>query len=182
MKKTFSLIAFLFVCYTSYAQNDGPQEVTPQILQKIKANIERQIPAFKQKMSNNGYNPDEIEFAIDTFRIEQLASKRMDIDYSTYSMNEATIELTASYDKLLNKYYNKLLKALKPEDQKILITAQRAWLVYREAEIKLINTMIKDEYSGGGSIQSTLQVGSYSSLIVERTKDIFNYYNSIVKE
>jgi hypothetical protein len=42
--------------------------------------------------------------------------------------------------------------------------------------------MIKDEYSGGGSIQSTLQVGSYSSLIVERTKDIFNYYNSIVKE
>jgi hypothetical protein len=42
--------------------------------------------------------------------------------------------------------------------------------------------MIKDEYSGGGTIQSTLQVGSYSSLIVERTKDIFNYYNSIVRE
>jgi uncharacterized protein YecT (DUF1311 family) len=182
MKKIFSLIAYFFISYATFAQNSGPQEVTPQILQKIKANIERQIPAFKQKMSNYGHNPDEIEFAVDTFRIEQLASKRMDIDYSTYSMNEATIELTASYDKLLNKYYNKLLKALKPEDQKILITAQRAWLVYREAEIKLINTMIKDEYSGGGTIQSTLQVGSYSSLVVERTKDIFNYYNSIFKE
>jgi len=182
MKKIFSLIALLFVCYTSYAQNDGPKEVTPQVLQKIKANIERQIPAFKQKMSNNGHNPDEIEFAVDTFRIEQLASKRMDIDYSTVSMIEATTELTASYDKLLNKYYNKLLKALKPEDQKVLIVAQRAWLVYREAETKLVDTMIKDEYSGGGSIQSLLAVGSYSSLVVERTKDIFNYYNSIFKE
>ena len=182
MKKIFSLIAFLFVCYTSYAQNDGPQEVTPQVLQKIKANIEKQIPALKQRMLNRDLNVDEIEFAIDTFRIEQLASKRMAIDYSTYSMNEATIELTASYDKLLNKYYNKLLKSLKPEDQKILISAQRAWLVFQQAEIKLIDTMIKEEYSGGGSIQSTLQVGSYSSLVVERTKDIFNYYNSIVKE
>ena len=91
MKKIFSLIAFLFVCYTSYAQNDGPQEVTPQVLQKIKANIERQIPALKQRMLNRDLNVDEIEFAIDTFRIEQLASKRMAIDYSTYSMNEATI-------------------------------------------------------------------------------------------
>jgi hypothetical protein len=109
MKKVFSLIAFLLVGFASFAQNNGPQEVTPQILQKIKANIERQIPAFKQKMLNDGHNPDEIEFAVDTFRIEQLASKRMDIDYSTFSMNEATIELTASYDKLLNKYYNKLL-------------------------------------------------------------------------
>jgi uncharacterized protein YecT (DUF1311 family) len=90
--------------------------------------------------------------------------------------------LTASYDKLLNKYYNKLLKALKPEDQKILISAQRAWLVYREGEIKLINTMVKDEYSGGGTIQSLRAVGSYGSLVVNRTKEIFEYYDSIIKE
>jgi uncharacterized protein YecT (DUF1311 family) len=182
MKKVFALLSFLFVSYTSFAQNDGPKEITPQVLQKIKATIERQIPAFKQRISNNELSPDQIEFSVDTFRIEQLASKRMEIDYSTYSMIEATVELTASYDKLLNKYYNKLLKALKPEDQKILISAQRAWLVYREGEIKLINTMVKDEYSGGGTIQSLRAVGSYGSLVVNRTKEIFEYYDSIVKE
>jgi uncharacterized protein YecT (DUF1311 family) len=182
MKNIFSLIAFLFVCYTSYAQNDGPQEVTAQVLQNLKASIERKIPAFRQKLLREEMSPDQIEFSIDTFRIEQLASKRIDINYSTYSMIEATTELTASYDKLLNKYYNKLLKALKPEDQKVLIGAQRAWLVYREAEIKLVDTMIKDEYSGGGTIQSLRAVGSYSSFVVNRAKEIFNYYDSLVKE
>ena len=81
----------------------------------------------------------------------------------------------------MNKYYGKLMKLLKPEDKKILITAQKAWLVFRDAEIKLIGTMTDDQYSGGGTIQSNIRMGQYSSLVVERTKDIFNYYNGIIK-
>ncbi|WP_291143123.1 lysozyme inhibitor LprI family protein [Flavobacterium sp. UBA7680] len=106
----------------------------------------------------------------------------MDIDYSTAGMNITVDELTTGYDKLMNKYYNKLMKSLKPEDKKVLITAQKVWLAFRDSEIKLIGTMTEDQYSGGGTMQSNIRMGQYSSLVVERTIDIFHYYNGIVKD
>jgi uncharacterized protein YecT (DUF1311 family) len=106
----------------------------------------------------------------------------MDIDYSTLGMNITIEEMTASYDRLMNKYYNKLLKALKSDDQKTLINAQRAWLAYRDAEAILIGTMIQEEYSGGGTIRSNIAVSSYAELVVKRTIEIFNYYDGIIKD
>jgi len=182
MKRLIPLLTFCFAVNFSFGQNDGPKEITPQILQKLKADIEKQIPAFKQKLSLQDLTVDQIEFSLDTFRIEQLVSKRIDIDYSTVGMNTTVEAMTTSYDKLLNKYYNKLLKALEPEDQKVLINAQRAWLAYRDAETKLIWTMTKEEYSGGGTIQSNIAIGSYADLVVRRTIEIFDYYNSIIKD
>lgn len=157
------------------------QEISPEILKKIEAEVEVQIPKLKLRLSKQELNVDEIEFKIDTFRIETIASKRMEIDFSTTGMNITVDESTTSYDKLMNKYYGKLMKLLKPEDKKILITAQKAWLLFRDAELKLIGTMTDDQYSGGGTIQSNIRMGQYSSLVVERTKDIFNYYNGIIK-
>jgi uncharacterized protein YecT (DUF1311 family) len=106
----------------------------------------------------------------------------MDIDYSTVGMNITVNEMTSTYDKLMNRYYNKLLKILKPEDKKILVTAQKAWITYRNAETKLIGTLTKEEYSGGGSIQSNIATGSYSDLVVKRAIEIFNYYNGVIKD
>ena len=149
------------------------QEISPEISKKIEAEVEVQIPKLKLRLSKQELNADEIEFKIDTFRIETIASKRMEIDFSTTGMNITVDESTTSYDKLMNKYYGKLMKLLKPEDKKILITAQKAWLLFRDAELKLIGTMTDDQYSGGGTIQSNIRMGQYSSLVVERTKDIF---------
>lgn len=181
MKQILSLIIFLIYGLFASAQNNGPREVTPQVLQKIKAEVEKMVPAFKQQLVSKEFTADEIEFSLDTFRIEQILNKRMDVDYSTVGMNNTVDDLTASYDKLMNKYYNKLMKALKPEDQKVLLAAQKAWLAYRDAETKLIGTMTKDEYSGGGTIQSNIATGSYSDLIVKRTLAIFNYYDGMIK-
>ena len=114
--------------------------------------------------------------------LKSIASKRIEIDYSTSGMNISVDELTNPYDKLMNKYYNKLMKLLKPEDKKVLITAQKAWLAFRDAELNLIGTMTEEEYSGGGTIQSNIRVGSYSTLVSERTIEIFNYYNGITKD
>ena len=174
-------MTFFIAEHRSFAQNDGPKEITPQVLQKIKADIEKQIPTYKLGLSKNDLSVDQIEFSVDTFRIQQLLTKCMEIDYSTVGMNAAVDEMTTAYDKLMNKYYNKLLKALKPEDQKVLINAQRAWLAYRDAEAKFIGTMTKDEYSGGGTIQSTIAVNSYSDLVTKRAVEIFNYYDGIIK-
>ena len=182
MKRLILLTILALAGHVSFGQNDGPKEITPQILQQLKSDIEKQIPAFKQKLSKQDLTAELIEFSLDTFRIEQLVSKRMDIDYSTLGMNITIEEMTASYDRLLNKYYNKLLKALKSDDQKTLINAQRAWLAYRDAEAILIGTMIQEEYSGGGTIRSNIAVSSYAELVVKRTIEIFNYYDGIIKD
>lgn len=89
--------------------------------------------------------------------------------------------MTSSYDQLLNKYYNRLLKLLQPQDKTALIAAQKAWLQFRDAESKLIRTLSKDEYSGGGTIQSNIVTNSYADLVVKRCIDIFNYYDNIIK-
>lgn len=180
--KTFLLSMIIcFIGNVALGQN-SPKEITPEILKKIKAEVEAQIPKLKLKLSKQELNPDEIEFKIDTFRIETIASKRMEIDYSTTGMNITVDELTISYDKLMNKYYGKLIKLFKPEDKKNLITAQKAWLVFRDAELNLIGTMTDNQYSGGGTIQSNIRMGQYSSLVVERTIKIFRYYNGIIKD
>jgi uncharacterized protein YecT (DUF1311 family) len=170
-----------FIANITLGQN-SPKEISPEILKKIKAEVEVQIPKLKLKLSKQELNADEIEFKIDTFRIETIASKRMEIDYSTTGINITVDELTISYDKLMNKYYGKLMKLLKPEDKKILFTAQKAWLVFRDAELNLIGIMTDDQYSGGGTIQSNIRMGQYSSLVIERTIEIFNYYNRIIKD
>ena len=164
------------------AQNDGPTNVTPEMLQKIKAAVEIQVTKYRQGIAKKDYTADRVDFSVDTFRIERIVAKRIEADYSTMGTTEAVSDGTEAYDKLMNKYYNKLLKLLKPEDKKVLIAAQKAWLQFRDAEFKLIGIMGKDEYSGGGSIQSNIAVDTYSELIVKRTVDIFNYYDNAIKE
>lgn len=181
MKSLLLGFAFFFIGYFSFGQNDGPKEITPQVLQKLKADIEKQMPGFKKQLSSRELTADQMEFAVDTFRIEQLVSKRMDIDYSTQGMNKTVQEMTKSYDSLMNKYYTKLLRALKPEDKQVLIKAQKSWLIYRDAEAKLIGVMTKIEYTDGGTIQSNFAVGAYADLVVRRAIAIFNYYDGIVK-
>lgn len=181
MKSLLFILIFFFAGYFSFGQNGGSKEITPTLLRKLKADIEKQIPEFKKQLSARELSADQMEFAVDTFRIEQLVSKRMDIDYSTQGMNKTFQEMTKSYDSLMNRYYTKLLRALKPEDKRVLMNAQKSWLVYRDAEAKLIGSLTKIEYSGGGSIQSNIAVGAYADLVVRRAIVIFNYYDSIVK-
>lgn len=178
MKLYLSLLVFLLGIFSASAQ----QELTPAILKKILAEADQEAAAFKQTLNTEDRSADWIEFTIDTFRITTINNKRMDVDFSTQGMNETVMETAAAYDKLMNKYYNKLLKWLKPEDKKVLVTAQKAWLAFRDAERKLIGVTRKDEYSGGGTIQTNIYTGMYESMIEARAIDIFNYYDEIVKE
>lgn len=178
------LLLFIAVSFglSSYAQSEKPQPVTPESLKALKADVEKQIPEFKQKLTNEKLTKTQIEFSVDTFVIERLAAKRMDVDYSTSGMNNAMIAQADSYDKLMNKYYNKLLEKLKKEDKKTLITAQKAWVAYRNAETQLIWAMTKKEYSGGGTIQTNIANASYSDIVVRRTLEIFKYYKAVLGE
>ena len=180
MKHAVSLALVLVFSISAFAQSDRPKELTPLILSKIKADVDKDAITFKQTLSKKDLSASEITFSVDTFKVEQIAAKRMEVDYSTAGMNNTMNDRAASYDKLLNKYYKILLAALKPADKATLIATQRSWINYRDAESKLIYTMGKQEYSGGGTIQSNIASTAYADLVVERTLKIFNYYNSIV--
>ncbi len=181
IKIVLLFLPLFWVVQPLFSQSDGPRAITPQILENIKVTVEKQVIAFEKTLSNQDMTVDAIEFAIDTFRIEQILLKRIDIDYSTAGMNNSIREMESSYDKLMNKYYNKLLKILRSDDRKILIAAQKSWLVYRDAEAKLIGTITDPAYSGGGTMQSNIARGNYADLVVRRTIQIFQYYLSVIE-
>jgi len=175
-------LSFSLISFCQEKENKEIRELTPAILQDIKADIEIKAIQFKSTLSTVEMTPDQIEFSVDTFKIEQTALKKVDIDFSTAGMNKATNDLTASYDTLLNKYYQKLLTSLSIEDKNVLIVAHRAWMSFRDAEAKLIWTMTKDVYSGGGTIQSNIATDSYSYLVKQRALEMYRYYDSIIKK
>lgn len=177
-------LSILFCAFwtSSKSQSSEPQAITAQMIEQFKADIEKSVPALKLEYAKQELNADEVEFSVDTFRIEQLAAKKIAINYSTLGMNTAVNDLTESYDQLMNKYYNRLLKLLEPEDKKILIHAQQSWLSFRDAEEKLVIALTNKTYSGGGTIQSIIATGSYSELVTKRCIKIFSYYNNIIKK
>lgn len=183
MKQFRLLLVLLLTSLAAWAQPGDPQEVTPELLKKIKADAEVAAQQFRKTLpDSDGWSEERKEFAVDTFKIEYIVSRRMDLDYSTQGMNMTVIESTEAYDKLLNKYYNKLMAILAPEDKKVLQTAQRAWLVYRDAERKLIGLLRNDKYSGGGTIQSNISVGRYATIVEARVFRLFDYYDEVIKE
>lgn len=178
MRPILLLTVLLAVILPAAAQ----EELTPAKLKQILAEADRETAVFKKNLRREDYSDDWVEFTADTFRISLINNKRMDVDFSTQGMNETVMETAAAYDKLMNKYYNKLLNWLKPEDKKVLVAAQRAWIAFRDAEKKLIGVTRKEEYSGGGTIQSNIYTGMYESMVEARAIEIFNYYDELVKE
>jgi uncharacterized protein YecT (DUF1311 family) len=93
-------------------------------------------------------------------------------NYTTFGMVHSTNDATADYDKLLNKYYKLLISKLSESDKEILRTAQRNWISFRDSEIKLIETMSKEDYSGGGTIQQLIVSGRINALTKERVIEL----------
>jgi uncharacterized protein YecT (DUF1311 family) len=151
-------------------------EVTPQLQKKIKADVEKLIPQFKKKLETEKLNQVQTEFEIDTFRVERFMDKWIELDYTDAGMSDGTYTGAKLYDSLLNKYYKKLLAVFKPDDKKVLIQAQKAWLLFRDSEYKLVETISKDEYSGGGTMQQLIESAEYLNLVKTRTIAIFLHY------
>lgn len=182
MTRYLLFLALLLTTICTYAQqNDGPTAVTPEIEKKINAEIEKALSALMKKYEKaNSERTDRfdegIKFVADTFRIEEFHRKYMQIDYSTVGMNNATYAAAAKYDALLNKYYKLLSARLKPADRATLLAAQRSWIAYRDNEDKLYNMLGQREYSGGGTIQSTIAASRYFEIVKARVLQLFEYY------
>lgn len=166
----------------SFSQsNDGPVEVTLAIEKKINQEISSEAASLKNELTNDKESTTSIEFTLDTFRIERYSEKYMAYDYSTAGMCNATLDAAKKYDSLLNKYYKKLLAVLKNNDKDVLVNAERSWVVFRNNELKLLETLTNDEYSGGGTIQRIIFASEYLDIIKQRALAIYDYYLDVKK-
>ena len=172
------LILFGIILFNSFAYSQDikdPIEVTPLLEKKIAQETEREANLLKAYLTEKGESKLSVEFALDTFRIEKYSGKYMEYDWSTAGMRTATFEAARKYDSLLNKYYKKLLAVLQGSDKQVLLQAQKAWIAFRDSELKLISTISKDEYSGGGTIQQLTDTSEYFTLIMNRTITIYQH-------
>lgn len=183
--KYLLILLFLSTHTTTHAQQSGPRAITPADRARIQSKVEKEAQQLRLALTGkDGWetSAEAIAFTLDTFRINTTAALEMEIDYSTVGMVEATTRSTKAYDQLLNKYYTKLLAKLSPTDKQALIKAQRAWISFRDAEQALIVTMAQDQYSGGGTIQQLNMASAFSSLVIRRTIEIFQYYNDMARQ
>lgn len=176
-------ILLLAVPALLHAQAEGPREITPQELTTMKKEVEEEALSYQKALdSAAAFSVTQIEFMTDTFRINRLANRMTDIDYSTYGINQAIDQSVKAYDKLLNKYYQRVLEKLKGDDRNVLIEAQRKWLAFRDAELHLLGVLTKDEYSGGGTMQSNILGASYADRIVNRVVELFSMMEGMQKQ
>lgn len=176
--KNLLLFHILLFVFKGFCQpTNGPVEITPAIRAKINQAIIKSVERRKQELLKAEESEQTIEFTLDTLRVEILMAKTMEYDYSTVSMNDASYYAARQYDSLLNKYYKRLLSVLKVADKNTLIKAQKAWIVFRDSEMKLVDTMSKEEYSGGGTVQQLIDSSAYLAFIKSRAVALFEHYS-----
>jgi len=173
MKAIITIVSALLFFITAKGQTTA---ITPGLQQKLQQAIELQVPAFKKKLENKKLNAEIIAFSIDTFRIERLLGRSVELNFSDFSMRDAGYSAAVGYDSLLNKYYKKLLNTLKGDDKKVLQQAQKNWISFRDSETKLVETISKDEYSGGGTMQQLAESSMYLDIVRSRVLAIFSHY------
>ena len=173
------LFMFLILFRLTAFSQDQPLEVTPEIQKKISAEIDIAVLKLQKELKKDQQSALQIEFAADTFRVEKYAELYTQYDYTTAGMVTSGYQAAHAYDSLLNKYYKKLLGSLKTNDKAILTQAQKAWITFRDAEEKLIFTVSKDEYSGGGTVQQLIDTSEYLELIKKRVIQIFEHLDRV---
>jgi Uncharacterized protein conserved in bacteria len=176
MKYIILVLGVLIYLSSNEQDSKTPIEVTPQVEKQFKQKVEREVPAFKKQLELNKENEVQIEFSVDTFRIEHFIRLWEESVITDSDEAQASYAGAWLYDSLLNKYYKKLLLTLKPEDRQILQQAQRAWITFRDNESKLVDLISKDEYSGGGTKQRLTESYLYLLRVKNRTIEIFDHY------
>lgn len=178
MKNVLILLLILFGTLAN-----AQSEITKTKLIEIKSQIEKEVVKLKDSLTKAGGDYTtalDIEFKTDVYRIEKLADKKIQIDFSTAGMTNAVFELNDNYDKLLNKYYAILMKKLNSKDQDKLKASQRNWLKFRDSEIELIGIISKEEYTGGGTIQSNIRASRICDLTRDRVIEIKEHLNQFL--
>ena len=162
---------------------NAQRKINEKDILKINKEIETEISILKDSLNNFEKNitPIDLEFKTDIYKIEKLAEKKININYSTIGMSNTVFELEKNYDKLLNKYYKILVEKLNSEDKEKLKKSQKNWLNFRNSERILVGIISKTQYSGGGTIQSNIRAGKICEITKKRVYEIKEYIDQFIE-
>lgn len=73
--------------------------------------------------------------------IDKAMGRCIDKDSSTAGMSDCIHAAAQSWDRELNKNYNRLMTKLSAKQKRALKTAQLEWIKYRDTEYELINAV-----------------------------------------
>jgi uncharacterized protein YecT (DUF1311 family) len=96
--------------------------------------------------------------------IDQRMEAAMEKDSSTAGMVQAVSKAAKEWDKEMNDLYQDLKKSMKTDEWADLVTAQKAWIAYRDAQTK----SIVETY---GHMDGTMYIPMSASDVMELTKD-----------
>ncbi len=82
-------------------------------------------------------------------------------------MNQTAIDSYKIVDAELNKVYNELLKTLSAKEKKLLITAQKSWIKFRDSHC----TFEAEEFDGG-SIQPLILITCKEECTKKRIEEL----------
>lgn len=168
--RLFVVVVLTIVANASFAQ----EQLTPQKKKQLYAEAQKKAKLLNVYVRDGDDSALYTQYTLDTFTINEFERRCMDIESSTLAMMEISYDVDSLYDKLLNSYYKKLLNKLTTKDKPVLIEAQKAWLAYREKELKLLRKLTEDKYSGGGSIQGIIYANNKSNLLRKRVQELFD--------
>jgi uncharacterized protein YecT (DUF1311 family) len=96
--------------------------------------------------------------------IDRAMEAAMEKDPSTAGMIQAISDAGVQWDKRMNSIYNSLRKAMEPDEWKSLVSAQKAWVNYRDLQI----ASIEATYS---RMEGTMWRPVSASRVMEITKE-----------
>lgn len=172
MKKIFLLLMFSVVGISAFCQEtDDESDDSTYYAKHMKTATEQ----FRKKLSKFK-EPYQVEFSIDTFKVEEQYRMEIKRHSTDRDVTMAVDKQSKAYDKLLNKYYNKLLNVLDKEDRASLIEAEKGWIAFKNKNESFTDIIMSNKYFGGGTIQNVENISLNMSLVKERLNEIFSYY------
>ncbi len=108
--------------------------------------------------------------------IDEILDECMAKDSTTTGMLNCINKAYELWDAELNKVYNQLRSALKPDAKKTLKAAQLQWIKYRDSEFKLIDSIYS---SLEGTMYIPMRAGDRMEIVKNRTKELESYLNLV---
>jgi uncharacterized protein YecT (DUF1311 family) len=106
--------------------------------------------------------------------IDRAMEAAMEKDPPTAGMIQAISDAGVQWDKRMNSIYNSLRKTMEPDEWKSLVSAQKAWVNYRDLQI----ASIEATYS---RMEGTMWRPVSASRVMEITKERALFLEALLK-
>jgi uncharacterized protein YecT (DUF1311 family) len=106
--------------------------------------------------------------------IDDHLRSAIDRDPSTAGMARAYSEANVQWDQRMNSAYRSLKKKMSPDEWQSLVAAQKAWVAYRDAQVKSLDLT----YS---RMEGTLWVPVSAASVLTITRDRALFLESLVE-